>query len=38
MQAEGFHGISTEWWHFDWKDAKTFPVLDLPFSSVQAVD
>ena len=34
MEAEGFHGISTEWWHFDDVDAKTYPVLDLPFSSV----
>ena len=37
MQAEGFTGISTEWWHFDDKDAKQYPVLDLPFSSV-AID
>ena len=34
MTAEGFHGISTEWWHFDDTDAKSYPVLDLPFSSV----
>jgi len=34
MAKEGFHGISTEWWHFDYKDAKSYPVLDLPFSSV----
>ena len=34
MQTEGFHGITTEWWHFDDVDAKTYPVLDLPFSSV----
>ncbi len=34
MEKEGFHGISTEWWHFDYKDAKKYPVLDLPFSSV----
>ena len=34
MQKEGFHGISTEWWHFDFKNAKDFPVLDLPFSEV----
>ena len=34
MQSEGFHGISTEWWHFDAPDAKQYPVLDLPFSSV----
>jgi len=34
MEKEGFHGITTEWWHFDFKDAKTYPVLDLPFSEV----
>ncbi len=34
MQAEGFRGISTEWWHFDDADAKTYPILDLPFTSV----
>ena len=34
MEKEGFHGISTEWWHFDYKEAKQYPVLDLPFSSV----
>lgn len=32
MEKEGFAGISTEWWHFDDKDAKAYPVLDLPFS------
>ena len=30
MQAEGFRGISTEWWHFDDTDAKKYPVLDFP--------
>lgn len=34
MQKEGFVGISTEWWHFDDKDAKQYPILDLDFSSV----
>ncbi len=34
MEKEGFIGISTEWWHFDDKDAKTYPVLDLSFSEV----
>ena len=37
MQKENFHGISTEWWHFDFKDAKQFPVLDLPFSEAAAL-
>ena len=34
MAKEGFVGLSTEWWHFDDQDAKQYPVLDLPFSSV----
>ncbi len=34
MHAEGFRGITTEWWHFDYKDAKSYPVLDSPFSAV----
>jgi D-alanyl-D-alanine dipeptidase len=34
MEAEGFKGLSTEWWHFDYKDAKTLPVLDYPFDEV----
>ena len=38
MESEGFKGISTEWWHFDDKDAKNYPVLDLPFSSVDVSD
>ncbi len=35
MAKEGFVGISTEWWHFDDKDAKTWPVLDLPLESAE---
>lgn len=38
MEAEGFRGIRTEWWHFDYKDAKKYPVLDLPFSVVSTED
>ncbi len=34
MEKEGFAGLSTEWWHFDDPEAKKYPVLDLPFSSV----
>ena len=34
MQKEGFVGLKSEWWHFDDADAKQYPVLDLPFSSV----
>ena len=34
MQAEGFVGLKSEWWHFDDVDAKNYPILDLPFDSV----
>jgi len=34
MESQGFVGISSEWWHFDDAEAKKYPVLDLPFSSV----
>ncbi len=30
MEAEGFDGMSNEWWHFDFRDWRDFPVLDLP--------
>ncbi len=38
MQKEGFVGISTEWWHFDDADAKKYPVLDYPFSSIEILE
>jgi zinc D-Ala-D-Ala dipeptidase len=34
MEAEGFSGISNEWWHFDYKDWAKFPILDVPFSDI----
>ncbi len=34
MAKEGFKGISTEWWHFDDKEAKKYPVLDVQFSEL----
>ncbi|MGH7197168.1 MAG: M15 family metallopeptidase [Candidatus Omnitrophota bacterium] len=30
MEKEGFKGLSTEWWHFDDRDSKVYPLLDLP--------
>jgi zinc D-Ala-D-Ala dipeptidase len=33
MQAEGFIGISNEWWHFDFKDWAQYPIMDVPFSA-----
>jgi zinc D-Ala-D-Ala dipeptidase len=34
MEAEGFIGMSNEWWHFDYRDWRDFPVLDLPFEDL----
>jgi zinc D-Ala-D-Ala dipeptidase len=32
MAAEGFIPLPNEWWHFDWKDWRNYPVQDQPFS------
>lgn len=34
MSAEGFRGISSEWWHFDAPRYRHFPVLDIPLDQV----
>jgi D-alanyl-D-alanine dipeptidase len=34
MKAEGFIPNPSEWWHFDDKDWKQFPILDVPFDAV----
>ena len=34
MEVEGFIGMSNEWWHFDYKDWRKYPVLDLPFEDL----
>jgi D-alanyl-D-alanine dipeptidase len=31
MQAHGFYAMANEWWHFDFRDWKQFPLLDVPF-------
>ncbi len=34
MQAEGFRGMSNEWWHFDFIGWEKFPILNVPFSKI----
>ncbi|MCS6988968.1 MAG: D-alanyl-D-alanine dipeptidase [Chloroherpetonaceae bacterium] len=34
MRAEGFIPNPSEWWHFDDKDWRKFPILDVPFDSL----
>lgn len=36
MGKEGFFVYAFEWWHFDWKDFREYPVLDVPFAAIGA--
>jgi len=34
LEREGFTVHPAEWWHFDYKDWRQYPLLDLPFSEL----
>jgi zinc D-Ala-D-Ala dipeptidase len=34
LEAEGFRGMSNEWWHFDFVGWEKFPILDTPFAEI----
>jgi zinc D-Ala-D-Ala dipeptidase len=34
MEAEGFTVEPNEWWHFNYKDWKRYPLLDVPFEEI----
>ena len=34
MEQEGFFVYPWEWWHFDWKDWRDYPVLDIGFMEI----
>ncbi len=34
MEREGFFVYPWEWWHFDWKDWREYPVLDIGFEGI----
>lgn len=34
MEAEGFKVYDTEWWHFDYKDWRRYPILNISFSEI----
>jgi D-alanyl-D-alanine dipeptidase len=36
MQAEGFSVYEAEWWHFDYKDWREYPILNLTFEQLEA--
>jgi D-alanyl-D-alanine dipeptidase len=36
MESEGFTVNEEEWWHFDYKDWKQYPILNLSFEKIGA--
>lgn len=36
MEGEGFRVEPGEWWHFDYRDWRKYPVLDVPFERIPA--
>ena len=34
MESEGFTVYEFEWWHFDYKDWKRYPILDIGFDQI----
>jgi D-alanyl-D-alanine dipeptidase len=36
MEAEGFAVYEPEWWHYDYKEWKQYPILNLSFSEIAA--
>jgi len=37
MEAEGFAVYEPEWWHYDYKDWKEYPILNIAFSEIGAL-
>jgi zinc D-Ala-D-Ala dipeptidase len=35
MESEGFTVNEFEWWHFDYKDWKAYPILNVPFENLR---
>lgn len=36
MEDEGFDVYAFEWWHFDYKDWRKYPILNIPFEQLSA--
>jgi D-alanyl-D-alanine dipeptidase len=34
LEAEGFTVEPNEWWHFNYRDWREYPILDVPFSAI----
>jgi D-alanyl-D-alanine dipeptidase len=36
MEKEGFTVEVNEWWHFNYKEWQSYPILDIPFESIKS--
>lgn len=36
MESEGFTVYEAEWWHFDYKDWREYPILNVPFEKLDS--
>ena len=34
MESEGFSANPEEWWHFDYKDWRDYPIMNIPFEKL----
>jgi len=34
LEAEGFNVYEPEWWHYDYKDWRQYPIQNIPFSEI----
>ena len=34
MENEGFTVFESEWWHFDYRDWREYPILNVPFAAI----
>jgi D-alanyl-D-alanine dipeptidase len=37
MTKHGFTGLPTEWWHFDLNNWREYPIMDVDYSQIKAV-
>lgn len=35
MEKHEFHGLDTEWWHFDFKDWRKYDLMDVDYSQIK---
>jgi zinc D-Ala-D-Ala dipeptidase len=34
MRRHGYHGLPTEWWHFDFRNSEKYEILDIDYSAI----